>query len=38
VTILPEKGVFGVGHNEWEEGIYEERVENVLVHYGGKVK
>lgn len=35
VTVLPEKGVFGLGHGEWEDGIFEQRVGNVLVHYGG---
>jgi hypothetical protein len=35
VQVLPEKGVVGLGHGEWEERIYEERVGNVIVHYGG---
>ena len=36
VTIFPEKGDLGIGHGEWERGIFEQRVGNVLVHYGGK--
>jgi hypothetical protein len=36
VTILPEHGALGLGHGEWEEAVFEGRVGNVLVHYGGR--
>jgi hypothetical protein len=35
VTVLPAEGVVGIGHGEWEETMFEERVGNVLVQYGG---
>jgi hypothetical protein len=35
VIVFPQKGTLGLGHGEWEDAYYEERVGNVLVHYGG---
>lgn len=35
VTVFPQKGVLGIGHGEWEKSIFEQRLGNVLVHYGG---
>jgi hypothetical protein len=38
VTVLPEKGVIGLGHGDWEEHEFSQRVGNVLVQYGGSDK
>ena len=35
VMVFPGKGVLGLGHGDWEDEAYEQRVGNVLVHYGG---
>jgi hypothetical protein len=35
VIVFPEKGVLGLGHGDWEDAVFERRVGNVLVHYGG---
>jgi hypothetical protein len=35
VNIFPDHGTLGLGHGDWEKGVYERRVGNVLVHYGG---
>jgi hypothetical protein len=35
VDVFDPKGSLGLGHGEWEKAYFEERVGNVLVHYGG---
>jgi hypothetical protein len=35
VILFPEQGNLGLGHGDWEGGVFESRVGNALVHYGG---
>jgi hypothetical protein len=36
VTVLHEKGMLGLGHEDGQADPYETRVGNVLVHFGGR--
>ena len=36
ITVLPEKGTLGIGHGDWENEGFEQRVGNVIVQYGGR--